>query len=69
MSDEANKTAMEESAYRSGGLCRRDLLKGVAAVSLGLATGAYGARAESARVREPCMFWDKDDKEQDPRGS
>ena len=33
---------------RENRLSRRDVLKGVAAVSLGVATGAYGAQEESA---------------------
>jgi len=35
---------------RGNGLSRRDALKGMAAVSLGVATGAYGAQEESAEA-------------------
>ena len=38
-----NENSMREANESKHGLNRRDALKGVAAVSLGLATGAYGA--------------------------
>ena len=43
-----NENSMNESSESKRGLNRRDALKGVAAVSLGLAVGAYGAPKESA---------------------
>ena len=43
-----NENSMNESNESKRGLNRRDALKGVAAVTLGLATGAYGAPQESA---------------------
>ena len=39
---------MNESNESERGLNRRDALKGMAAVSLGIASGAYGAREEPA---------------------
>jgi len=43
-----SEDSMNESSEFKRGLNRRDALKGVAAVSLGLAIGAYGAPKESA---------------------
>ncbi len=43
-----NENSINESSESKRGLNRRDALKGVAAVSLGLAVGAYGAPKESA---------------------
>jgi hypothetical protein len=43
-----NENSMNESSEFKRGLNRRDVLKGVAAVSLGLVIGAYGAPQESA---------------------
>ena len=43
-----NENSMNESSESTRGLNRCDVLKGVAAVSLGFATGAYGMTQESA---------------------
>ena len=50
---------MKDSNNPKRGVNRRDLLKGVTAVSLGLATGAYGAQEEplEKRLRDARTFY------------